>query len=204
MTRRESQRSPIPALCPGMSGRSPSVVASKAVPLIAAYCQFSGSVFMRAHSLAAGSVPVIGASGSAENGSRQLHWLPSSCSSRPGGRSCTATTTPKHPFEPTSKRHRGFPQRIARQASQSRRRHRHRARRETRPERLVPVRLGPPLSAAAAGGPAVSTAYRSAITSGTSENPARLSSPGRGSSAAPANALICREVGATLQQGQPI
>src|SRR5258708_35043905 len=39
-------------------------------------------------------------------------------------------------------------------------------RQATGSERLVPVRLGPPLSAAAAAEPAVSTSYRPATTSG--------------------------------------
>jgi hypothetical protein len=52
-----------------------------------------------------------------ENGSRppfRAGYDPS-CSYREGGRSWTATTTPRRPFEPSSKRRRGFP--LAKHAS---------------------------------------------------------------------------------------
>ena len=50
-------------------------------------------------------------SGSAENNSRPLRRAGYDPPARlnEGGRSCTATTTPEHPFEPASKRRRGFP-----------------------------------------------------------------------------------------------
>ena len=66
---------------------------------------------LKPYSSAAGSATVTGVSAPAENGSRHLRFAsydpPALCDE--GGRSCTATTILRHPFEPSGKRRRGFP-----------------------------------------------------------------------------------------------
>jgi hypothetical protein len=68
--------------------------------------------------------------------------------------------------------------RVSRQARRSRRRHRYRAGRETRPERLAPMRLLAALSGAAAAEPAVSMVRSPAITSGIGEGRHGQARPG--------------------------
>jgi len=91
---------------------------------------------------------------------------------------CDATTsTISRPFETSRKRRRGLCLGNAGAARRPRRARREGAEREARPQRPVPVRLGPAVSRSAACAPAASTAASGIITSAIRARPAQAAGP---------------------------